>query len=110
MLRLLGVLDSHHLPHKGHQQYTQKTEQQRQERRQVAATVLTKHLSYSVLGRAQNAVPTESAPLKATCMLNLSGLDWGDVGSLGPASDSSRWSNVEPEQFVRWEQGQAQRG
>ena len=66
MLRLLGVLDSHHLPHEGRQQYTQKTEQQRQERRQVAATVPAKHLSYSDLGRAQNAVPTESVPLRAT--------------------------------------------
>ena len=59
LLRLLGVLDSYHLPHKGHQRYTQKTEQQRQKRRQVAATVITKLLSYSDLGRAQNAVPTE---------------------------------------------------
>ena len=31
-LRLLGVLDSHHLPHKGHQRSTHKTEQQRQKR------------------------------------------------------------------------------
>ena len=54
MLRLLGVLDSHHLPHKGRQGYTQKTEQQRRERLKVAATALTKHLSYSDLGRAQN--------------------------------------------------------
>ena len=65
-MRLLGVLDSHHLPHKGHQQYTQKTEQQIQERRQVAATALAKLLSYSDLGRAQNTVPTESVPLRAT--------------------------------------------
>ena len=66
LLRLLGVLDSHHLPHKGPQWYTQKTEQQRQERRQVAATTLAKHLRYSDLGRAKNAVPTESVPLRAT--------------------------------------------
>ena len=65
LLRLLGVLDSHHLPRKGCQRYTQKTEQQRRERRQVTVTVLAKLLSYSDLGRAQNAVPTESAPLKA---------------------------------------------
>ncbi|KAI4549433.1 hypothetical protein MG293_001763 [Ovis ammon polii] len=32
LLRLLGVLDSHHLPHKGHQRSTQKAEQQRQKR------------------------------------------------------------------------------
>ena len=49
MLRLLGVLDSHHLPHKGRLRYTQKTEQQRWERRQAAATVLAKLLSYSDL-------------------------------------------------------------
>ena len=66
LLRLLGVLDSHHLPHKGRQQYTQKTEQQRQKRRQVAVTALAKLLSYSDLGRAQNAGPTESEPLRAT--------------------------------------------
>ena len=65
LLRLLGVLDSHHLPRKGCQRYTQKTEQQRRERRQVTVTVLAKLLSYSDLGRAQNAGPTESAPLKA---------------------------------------------
>ena len=66
LLRLLGVLDSHRLPHKGRQRYTQKTEQQRQKRRHVAATALAKLLSYSDLGRAQNAVPTESEPLRAT--------------------------------------------
>ena len=32
LLRLLGVLDSHHLPHGGRQQSTQKAEQQRQKR------------------------------------------------------------------------------
>ena len=46
--------------------YPQKTEQQEWERRSVAATVLTKHLSYSDLGRAQNAGPTGSAPLRNT--------------------------------------------
>ena len=66
LLRLLGVLDSHRLPHKGRQRSTQKTEQQRQKRRQVAAIALTKLLSYLDLGRAQNAVPTESVPLTAT--------------------------------------------
>ena len=110
MLRLLGVLDSHHLPHGGCQRSTQKAEQQRQKRRQVAATALAKRLSYSDLGRAQNAVPTEFAPLKATCMLNLSGLDWGGARSLGPASDGSWLSIVEPERFVRHEKGQVQRG
>ena len=66
MLRLLGVLDSHHLPHKGRQLSTQKTEPQRQKRRQVAAIALAKLLSYLDPGRAQNAVPTESEPLRAT--------------------------------------------
>ena len=49
LLRLLGVLDSHHLPHKGRQRSTQKTEQQRQKRRQVAAITLATLLSYSDL-------------------------------------------------------------
>ena len=66
LLRLLGVLDSHHLPHKGRQRSTQKAEQQRQKRRLVAATALAKLLRYSDLGRAQNTVPTESEPLRAT--------------------------------------------
>ena len=44
MLRLLGLLDSHHLPHKRRQRYTQKSEQQRQ-------MALAKLLSYSDLGR-----------------------------------------------------------
>ena len=66
VLRFLGVLDSRHLPHKGCQWYTQKTEQQRQKRRLVSATALAKLLSYWDLGRAQNAVPTESEPLRAT--------------------------------------------
>ena len=66
LLRLLGVLDSHNLPHRGRQRSTQKAEQQRQKRRQVAVTALAKLLSYSDLGRAQNAVPTESVPLRAT--------------------------------------------
>ena len=58
----------------------------------VTATALAKHLSYSDLGG-----PTESAPLRATCALSLSGLDWGGACSLGLASDGSWWSNVEPE-------------
>ena len=43
-------------------------------------------------------------------MLNLSGLDWGGAHNLGPAADGSRLSIVEPEQFVRRKQGQAQQG
>ena len=66
LLRLLGVLDSYHLPHKGHQRYTQKSEQQRQKRRLAAVTALAKLLSYLDLGRAQNAVPTKSEPRRAT--------------------------------------------
>ena len=65
LLRLLGILDSHHLPDKGLQQYTQKTEKQRQKRRLVTATAFAKLLSYSDLGRTQNAVQTESEPLRA---------------------------------------------
>ena len=53
MLRLLGVLDSHHPPEKERQRNTQKTEQQG--KAIVAAIALAKLLSYSDLGRAQNA-------------------------------------------------------
>ena len=109
-MRLLGVLDSHHLPHKGCQRSTQKIEQQRQKRRQVAATTLAKLLSYSDLGRAQNAVLTESVPLRATWAPNLSGLDRGGARSLGPASDGSQLSIVEPQRFVHREKGQVQQG
>ena len=97
LLRLLGVLDSHHLPHKGRQRSTQKTEQQRQKRRQVAVTVLAKHLSYLDLGRAQNAGPTKSEPLRATREPSLSGLDRRGACRLGPVSDGSQQSNVVPE-------------
>ena len=40
----------------------------------------------------------------------LSGLDQGSARSLGLASDGSRLSIVEPEQFVRLEKGQVKRG
>ena len=40
----------------------------------------------------------------------LSGLDRGGALSLGPTSDGSRLIIVEPEQFVRREKGQIQRG
>ena len=110
LVRLLGVLDSHHLPDKGRQRHTQKTEQQGRERRQAAATVLAKRLSYLVLGRTQNAGPTKSEPLRATSEPSLSGLDWGSARSLGPASEGSRLSIVEPERFVRRKKGQVQRG
>ena len=110
LLRLLGVLASHHLPHKGRQRSTQKAEQQRRERRQVSVTVLAKHLRYLDLGRAQNAVPTESEPLRATSAPNLSSLDQGGARSLGPASDGSRLSILKPEWIVCREKGQAQQG
>ena len=54
------------------------------------------HLSFSELGRAQNAGPTESAPGGVPECLNLSGLDLGGACSPGPALDSSRQSNLEP--------------
>ena len=88
LLRLLGVLDSHHPPDKGRQLYTQKTEQQGRERRSVAVTALTKHLSYSEVRRTQKAVPTESVPLRAYLSTEPEfGLDLGGACSLGPASD-----------------------
>ena len=74
------------------------------------------HLSCSDLGRAQNAGPTESV-----CLLgvpgcpNLRGLDLGSAYNPGPASDSSRKSNLEPKQcrqgkHTRREWGQTQCG
>ena len=58
------VLDSHHLPDKGRQRYTQKTEEQGEAISRSDRARQT--LSHAVLGRAQNAGPTESAPLRAT--------------------------------------------
>ena len=110
LLRLLGVLDSHNLPHGGRQRSTQKAEQQRQKRWQAAAIALAKLLSYSDLGRAQSAVPAESVPLRAAWAPNLSGLDRGSARSLGPAPDGSRLSILELERFVRREKGQVKPG
>ena len=76
---------------------------------------LAKHMSYSDLGRAQNAGSTKSAPLRIPECLNLSGLDLGSACSPGAALDASRWSNLETEQceqggYMRHERGQAQCG
>ena len=73
------------------------------------------HLSYSDLGRAQNAGPTESAPLRTTQVPEPEQLDLGGACTPGPASDGSWWSNLEPEQcgqggYLHREQGQAQCG
>ena len=65
-------------------------------------TALAKHLSYSDLGRAQNTSPTEPVPLRATWAPCLSDVDWRGACSLGPASDGSRWSNIEPEWCAPW--------
>ena len=51
-------------------------------------------LSCLDLGRAQNAGPTESAPLGVLRNLNLSGLDLGSARNPGPALDSSLQSNL----------------
>ena len=105
MLRLLGVLDSHHLPQKGSQRSTQKT-----------AAEAEKATSHSDRARQ---TPELLGPGKGTkrspnqiCTSEgyLSGLDWGGLCSLGPASDGSWLSIIELEQFVRSEQGQAQQG
>ena len=73
------------------------------------------HLSCSDLGRTQNAGPTNSVPLRTSWVPEPEWLSTWEVGSLGPASDGSRWSNIEPEQcgqegHRRREQGQAQCG
>ena len=71
------------------------------------------HLSCSDLGRAQNAGPTLSAPLRTTQVPEPEQLRPGR--SPGPASDDSWWSNLEPEQcgqgeHMRREWRQAQCG
>ena len=68
------------------------------------------HLSCLDLGRAQNAGPTESAPLSAWTWAA-----WTWELSPGPASDCSRRNNLEPEQcgqggYTRRERGQTQCG
>ena len=68
------------------------------------------HLSYSDLGRAQNAGPTKSVPLWSTRELNLSGLDLGSACNPGPASDSSRQSNLEPERCRQGKHTRRERG
>ena len=78
-------------------------------------TALAKYLSCLDLGRAQNAGPTESAPLRTTRVPEPEHLDLGGACSPGPASDGSGWSNLEPEQcgqggHTRREWGQAQCG
>ena len=72
------------------------------------------HLSCSDLGRAQNAGPSLRV-CGVPQYLNLSGLDLGSAGNPGPASDSSRQSNLEPKQcrqgkHTRHELGQTQCG
>ena len=56
------------------------------------------HLSCLDLGRAQNAGPTESAPLRTTRVPEPEQLRPGAACSPGPASDGSQQSNLEPEQ------------
>ena len=59
------------------------------------------HLRCSDLRQAQNAGPTKSALLWSTREPETKkqrGLDLGNAGNPGPASDSSRQSNLEPEQ------------
>ena len=57
------------------------------------------HLSCTDLGRTQKAGPTESVFLCGEPEnLNLSGLDLESAYNLGPTSDSSWQSNLEPEQ------------
>ena len=71
-------------------------------------------LSCLDVGRAQNTGPTESTT-EDYPSARLSGLDLGNACSPGLASDSSWWSNLEPEQcgqggHTHPEQEQAQCG
>ena len=73
------------------------------------------HLSCSDLGRAQNAGPIESAPLRTTWGPEPEWLNLRGTGSPGLVSDGSQWSNLEPEQcgqgrLIRCERWQAQCG
>ena len=74
------------------------------------------HLSCTDLGRTQKAGPTESVFLCGEPEnLNLSGLDLESAYNLGPTSDSSWQSNLEPEQcrlgkHTRCERGQTRCG
>ena len=56
------------------------------------------HLSCSDMERAQNASPTESAPLWSTWVPEPECLDLGSAYNPGLASDSSQQSNLEPKQ------------
>ena len=73
------------------------------------------HLSCSDLGRAQNAGPTESVPLRTTWVPEPERLGPGGASSPGPATDGSWRRNLEPEQcgqggYTRHEWGQTQCG
>ena len=73
------------------------------------------YLSCSDLGRAQNAGPTESEPLRSTRVPEPERLDLGIAYNAGPASDSSRQSKLEPKQrrqgkHTHLERGQTQCG
>ena len=59
------------------------------------------HLSCSDLGRAQNAGPTESAPLRTTRVPEPEWLTLGSAYNPGPASDRSWQSNLEPKQCTQ---------
>ena len=83
---------------------------------QLEVTILAKHL-VTWVARTWDRHKTQPQPSLHLCgvpkNLNLSGLDLGNAGNPGPTSDSSRQSNVEPEQcrlgkHTHCEQGQAQ--
>ena len=73
------------------------------------------HRSFSELGRAQNAGPMESAPLRTTRVPESQRLRPGRCMQPRAALDGSWWSNLEPELCgqggcTRYEQWQAQCG
>ena len=85
---------------------------------QLGTTTLTKHL-VTWAARTWKEHKTQARPSLHLCgvpeNLNLSGLDLGSACNPGPTSDSSWYSNLEPEQcrlgkHTRHEQGQTQRG
>ena len=56
------------------------------------------HMSCSDLGRAQNSTQTSQSLCGVPEYLNLSGLDLGSAYNIGPASERSWQSNLEPKQ------------
>ena len=108
MLRLLGVLASHHPPDKGRQRYTQNTEQQG---KAISRSNRARHTPELLApGKGRKRRPNRICASEDYLRAEPEQLRPGRCMQPRVASDGSRQSNLEPEQFVRREQGQARRG